>query len=63
MTDEPLLVSVREAARRLGLGRDSCYALVHEGRLASLTVGRRLLVPVVALEKFIEREAGGGAAP
>jgi excisionase family DNA binding protein len=63
---EPLLVSVKDAARRLGLGRDSCYALVREGRLRSLFVGRRILIPVRELEAFVEREAqredAGGAA-
>jgi excisionase family DNA binding protein len=54
---EPLLVSVREAAKQLGIGRDSTYALIHEGRLRSLAVGRRILVPVRELTAFVEREA------
>jgi excisionase family DNA binding protein len=54
---EPLLISVREAAQRLGLGRDATYALVREGRLRTLAVGRRRLVPVRELEAFVEREA------
>jgi excisionase family DNA binding protein len=57
---EPLLISVREAAARLGIGRDTCYALVAEGRLRSLRLGRRRLVPVVELAAFTEREARGG---
>lgn len=52
-----LLVSVRDAARELGIGRDSAYALVREGRLRSISVGRRILVPRAELERFIEREA------
>jgi excisionase family DNA binding protein len=55
MTD-PLLVPVREAARRLSLGRDTTYRLVGEGRLPSLSVGRRRLVPVTSLARFIEAE-------
>jgi excisionase family DNA binding protein len=55
---EPLLVSVREAARRLGIGRDTAYALVREGRLRSISVaGRKRLVPVAELQAFVEREA------
>jgi excisionase family DNA binding protein len=53
---ERLLVSVREAARRLGIGRDAAYDLVRQGRLRSIAVGRKRLVPVVELEAFVERE-------
>lgn len=56
-----LLVSVRDAARELGIGRDSAYALVREGRLRSISVGRRILVPRTELEAFVEREADGVA--
>lgn len=56
-----LLVSVRDAARELGIGRDSTYALVREGRLRSISVGRRILVPRTELEAFVEREADGVA--
>jgi len=58
---ETLLVSVREAARELGLGRDSTYSLVRVGRLRSVRVGRRVLVPRAELEAFVVREAGSEA--
>jgi excisionase family DNA binding protein len=54
---EPLLVGVKEAGRRLGLGRDAAYALVREGRLRSVAVGRKRLVPVTELAAFVERES------
>jgi excisionase family DNA binding protein len=60
---EPLLISVREAATRLGIGRDTAYALVAEGRLRSLRLGRRVLIPVVELSAFVHREAKGGEGP
>ncbi len=56
MSEEPLLISVREAAHRLGLGRDTAYQLVRERRLRSLAVGRRVLIPVSELVAFVERE-------
>jgi excisionase family DNA binding protein len=55
---EPLLVSVREAAKRLGLGRDAAYQLVREGRLHSVALGRKRLVPVSELAAFVARESG-----
>ena len=62
---EPLLVGVREAARVLGLGRDTAYQLVREGRLRAVRVhSRRLLIPRAELEEFVAREvtpmAGNG---
>jgi excisionase family DNA binding protein len=59
---EPLLVSVREAAVRLGLGRDTCYDLVRSGRIHSVAVGgRKRLVPVAELSAFVERESSNGS--
>jgi excisionase family DNA binding protein len=61
--NETLLVSVREAAQRLGLGRDTTYALVREGRLRSVRVGRKVLVPRTELASFCERETEAVAGP
>jgi excisionase family DNA binding protein len=35
-----LLLTVEEAARRLGIGRTVCYRLISGGELESVTVGR-----------------------
>jgi excisionase family DNA binding protein len=56
-----LLISVREAAARLGIGRDATYALVREGRLPVVRVGRRVLIPARALALWIEEEVGSSA--
>lgn len=53
------MVSVREAAQLLGVGRDSTYQMVREGRLRAVRVGRKVLVPRSELAAFVEREAGG----
>jgi excisionase family DNA binding protein len=60
VAESPLLLPVRAAAAELGIGRDTTYALIHEGRLRVLRLGRRLLVPQAELERFIERELGNG---
>ena len=57
-----LLVSVSEAARELGIGRNSAYQLIRDGRLRSVSVGRRLLVPRTELEAFVARESRREAA-
>ena len=60
---EPLLIAVRDAARALGIGRDAAYALIRQGRLRSVSVGRRVLVPRAELEAFVAREASNGGPP
>ena len=51
-----LLLSVRDAAHELGIGRDTAYQLVREGRLRSIAVGRKRLIPRAELAAFIDRE-------
>lgn len=53
---EPLLLSIRDAARELGAGRDSTYQLVRDGRLRAVHIGRRILIPRTELVHFIARE-------
>jgi excisionase family DNA binding protein len=55
-----LLIGVREAARLLGIGRDTAYTLIREGRLPAIHIGRRVLVPRAALERWIDDETSQG---
>lgn len=43
------LLSVDQAAARLGIGRSALYAEIASGRLRSVKVGRRRLVPASAI--------------
>lgn len=52
----PRFFSVDEAARELGVGRTSIYALLGSGRLRSVRVGRRRLIPGDALREIVEGE-------
>ena len=47
------LLSVDEAAQWLSIGRSALYAELAAGRLRSLKVGRRRLVPASALTEFV----------
>ncbi len=54
-----LTYSVRDAARMLGIGRESCYTLIRSGALRVLKigdVGGKIRVPRMELEAFIERQ-------
>jgi excisionase family DNA binding protein len=55
VTDSPLLIGVPEAARRLGIGRDATWRLVHQGQLPHLRIGRRYVIPIRALEAWVEQ--------
>lgn len=57
--ERKLLISVLEASKLLGLGRDRCYALCRSGVLPSVRVGRRVLVVRTGLEQLVERIVRG----
>ncbi|TQF04594.1 helix-turn-helix domain-containing protein [Kitasatospora acidiphila] len=52
---DPTLVAltVEEAARRLGVGRTTMYALVASGEVPSVTIGRLRRVPAEALKEYV----------
>jgi excisionase family DNA binding protein len=50
-----LLLTVEEAADRLGIGRTLAYALVKSGDLESVQIGRLRRVPADALGAFLTR--------
>jgi len=47
------LLSVDEAAATLGLGRSLLYGEIQAGRVRSVKVGRRRLVPSAAITDYI----------
>ena len=53
--DERLLLTVDEAAQRLGIGRSHAYLYVLRGELESVKLGRSRRVPLQAISDFIER--------
>lgn len=53
MSEVRLTLSVEEAARMLGIGRNLCYDRVKTGEIPVIRIGRRLLVPRAALEKLL----------
>jgi excisionase family DNA binding protein len=53
-------MSVEEASEALGISRSLAYELVRRGEIPSLRLGRRIVVPVRALEELV-RQAGAAA--
>jgi len=53
--DDARLLTVEEAARRLSLGRTTLYALLKDGQITSVRVGRLRRVPAEALDAYTAR--------
>jgi excisionase family DNA binding protein len=51
---EPLLVTIPEAARRLGIGRSTLYELIASGAIETVRIRRARRIPVDALHAYIE---------
>ena len=47
--------TVEEAAKVLGIGRQKAYELAREGKLPVLRLGKRILVPRIALERMLDK--------
>jgi len=49
---EPVMLSVPEAAAQLGVGTTKLKQLIASGRVTSVTIGRRRLIPTASLQAF-----------
>jgi excisionase family DNA binding protein len=58
-----LVLTVEEAADRLGIGRTLMYALVTAGEVESVRIGRLRRIPTDALDSYVLtlRKLGGAA--
>ncbi|MDR5727950.1 MAG: helix-turn-helix domain-containing protein [Terriglobia bacterium] len=59
MQDELKAITYRieEAAQLLGIGRNTAYEAARTGQLPTVRIGKRLLVPKVALDKLLNGTA------
>jgi excisionase family DNA binding protein len=51
--DAPKTLSVPEAGKQLGLGKNASYAAAARGEIPVLRFGSRLRVPVVAFDRML----------
>ena len=58
-----LTVSIVEAAQMLGIGRTLAYEAARRGDLRTIRVGRRVLVPVLAIEELLAQASEVTATP
>ena len=51
---EPIATPINDTARALSLGRTSVYALIREGRLETVKLGRRTLVRIASIRRLLD---------
>jgi excisionase family DNA binding protein len=61
--NQSLCLSVEEMCKRLSISQASAYALVHTEGFPTVTIGRRMLIPLASLEKWLEEQSGMGQKP
>ena len=55
--------SVKEAAQALGMSRQTIYNLIHADDFPAVKIGGRTLVPVAALDDWLESKMRSGKRP
>jgi excisionase family DNA binding protein len=55
MPNDPLLLTIPEAARRLSCGRTFIYGLVRQGALPCVHLGRSARISAAALDQYVLR--------
>lgn len=63
MSEAALTVSVSEAARLLGIGRNAAYELIRQGALPHVRFGRTIRVPRSAIEPWLLEVASARRVP
>ena len=62
-TDEQLLLTAEEAAHALHIGRTTLYALLKDGQLHSVHIGRSCRLTRAELVRYVERLDRPASAP
>ena len=58
--DLPLMLSVPDIAKVLGISRAGAYDLVHSREFPSMKIGNRIIVPKDKFLRWIEKQCGEG---
>ena len=51
---ERLTYTVPQAGEILGIGRNASYEAARTGQIPTIRIGRRIVVPIIALERMLE---------
>ena len=58
--DEPRTLTVDEAARELGIGRNQAYEAARRGEIPTIRIGKRILVLKEPLKRLLNAQYSGG---
>ncbi|MEV2242515.1 helix-turn-helix domain-containing protein [Micromonospora sp. NPDC049891] len=53
--DNRVVLTIEEAAQRLGIGRTTMYALIKAGQIRTVTIGRLRRVPTFCLDEYVRK--------
>jgi len=56
-SDKCLTVSIRGTAEYLGIGINQAYEAARRGAIPTIKIGKRILVPLAALERMLQGAA------
>lgn len=59
---EHIVLTVEQAAKRLNIGRTLMYALVSNGEVESVLIGRLRRIPLDALTRYVARLSGNSTS-
>ncbi|MFG3700350.1 helix-turn-helix domain-containing protein [Micromonospora sp. NPDC047620] len=51
--DNRIVLTIEDAAERLGIGRTTMYALIKAGQIRTVTIGRLRRVPAFCLDEYV----------
>ena len=54
-------MTVEEAAKALGIGRNTAYEAIRRGEIPVIRIGDRKLVPIIAIEQMLSGVRGNTA--
>ncbi|MGU3417746.1 helix-turn-helix domain-containing protein [Methylobacterium sp. D54C] len=57
---QALTITIEEASRRLGIGKNQAYDAANRGQIPTIKIGRRLLVPLAPFERMLGLSPGAG---
>ncbi len=49
-------ITIPEAAKTLGIGRSAAYEAARTGQIPTIRIGKRILVPIAALDRLLSLE-------
>jgi excisionase family DNA binding protein len=52
---QPILVTVEDAAEMLSIGRTAAWELVRKRKIKSVKIGRTRRIPITAIQEYIQQ--------